>query len=298
MTIATRSALVSCTLGLLAACGGSSDGTPPPVTSFDGTWAVCRNDGGTDFREIFTIAGTSGSIGQLDYATTDSTCDGDTTSELSVPVTAVYGAQVSAGLGAGSVTATRVDVTLPLLPPETFYTLIYRDTAASPDALHLGDDAGAYDGSTAALRPIALQTLARALQATPVPGDLTGEWRYCPAAGDGDIVTINSATGAFDARKYSGTCAAGTVVEQVTGTFTLAAPVYASLGATTVTAFAVNLAITTPAPGGSMFTTIWVDAEASPRRLYHGDDTLHAGIDGSTASARPRVLSPTAYLKQ
>lgn len=297
MTIATRSALVSFTLGLLAACGGGSDATPPPVTSFDGTWAVCRNDGGTDFREIFTIAGTSGSIGQFDYATTDSTCDGDTTSELSVPVTAVYGAQVSAGLGAGSVTATKVDVTLPLIPPETFYTLIYRDTAASPDALHLGDDAGAYDGSTPALRPIALQTLARALQATPVPSDLTGEWRNCPPAADGDVVTINAATGAFDARKYSGTCAAGTVVEQVTGTFTLATPVYASLGATTVTAFAVDLALTAPFVG-HVYTTLWVDVGASPRRLYNGDDTLHAGIDGSTASARPRVLKPTAYVKQ
>ncbi len=296
MTIATRSALVSFTLGLLAACGGGSDSNPPPVTpSFDGTWAVCRNDGGTDYREIFTIAGTSGSIGQLDYATTDSTCDGDTTSDLSVPVTAVYGAQVSAGLGAGSVTATKVDVTLPLIPPETFYTLIYRDTAASPDALHLGDDSGAYDGSTAALRPIALQTLARALQTAPVPGDLTGEWRYCPAA-EGEIVTLNGSTGAFDLRKFSGTCGVGTILEQRTGAFTLATPVYASLGGTTVTAFAVNLAITTPA-AANIYQTLWVDTEASPRRLYHGDNTSH-GMDGSTPSLRPRVLWRDVYLKQ
>jgi hypothetical protein len=299
MTTAMRSALVTFGLILLAACGGGSDSNPPPVTSsFDGSWVVCRNDGGpgsTDYRELFTITGTSVSGNTIDYVTTDASCDGDGSTGTPVPLTAVLGGQVSAGLGAGTVMATKVDLTLPLIPPETFYTLVYRDTGASPDALHLGDDSGAYDGSTAALRPVSLQSLARALQTAPVAGDLTGEWRFCPAA-EGEILTLNASTGAFDLRKFSGTCGVGTLVEQISGTYTLTTPVYASLGGTTVTAFAVNLAITTPA-AVNIYQTLWVDTEASPRRLYHGDDTIH-GMDGSTASLRPRVLWPDVYLKQ
>ena len=56
----------------------------------------------------------------------------------------------------------------------------------------------------------------------------------------------------------------GGLVKEGTGTFTLAAPVYASLGGTTVTAFAMNLAITTPVTF-NVYMTFWVDTEASPR---------------------------------
>ncbi len=274
----------------------SAPATATPYPSFNGEWTVCRNDGATDFREIFIIAETTVEVGIVDYATSDLTCDGDGAAGSPLSATAVYGEQVTAGLGAGNVPATKVDLTLPLVPPQTFYTLIYRDAAASPDTVHLGDDAGALDGSTPALRPVALQSMARTLQSAPVAADLTGEWRHCPPAADGDIVIINAATGAFDATKYTGTCAAGTVLEHVSGTFTLATPVYASQGGITVTAFALDLAITTPFVG-TVHTTFWVDTEASPRRLYTGDDSLH-GMDGSTTSLRPRVLAPKVYLKQ
>jgi hypothetical protein len=81
-----------------------------------------------------------------------------------VPLTAVYGAQASAGLGAGNVLATQLDLSFPSIPPATLYTLIYRDTSASPDALHLGDDTGVLDSTTPALRPVSLQPLARTRQ--------------------------------------------------------------------------------------------------------------------------------------
>ena len=248
-----------------------------------------------DYREIFTIDGASGSFGLVLYDTADVSCDGDGVSEA-MALTAVYGDQVTAGLGSGSVQATKVDVGLAGPPPETFYTLVYRDTAASPDVLHLGDDSGTLDGSTPALRPVDLQAMARALQTAPVPGDLTGEWRVCPADADGSVTTFDAANGTFDATKYNGTCAPGTVAEHVTGTYTLAAPVYASFGATTVTAFAVDIDVTAPFVG-TVHTTFWVDTEASPRRLFHGDDTLH-NMNGSTAALRPRVLATNAYVKQ
>lgn len=291
------------TLKAIAAAPGhvtSAVGTASYVITvahtFDGTWVVCRNDLLGDYRELFAIDGASGSAGLILYATTDVSCDGDGVSETPTALTAVYGDPVTAGLGTGTVMATKVDVTLAGPPAETFYTLIYRDTAATPEALHLGDDTGALDGSTPALRPVDLQAMARALQTAPVPGDLTGEWRFCPAAADGNIVKFDAAGGTFDATKYTGTCAAGTIKEHVTGTYTLAAPVYASFGATTVTAFAVDLDVTAPFVG-KVYTTFWVDTRASPRRLFAGDDTLH-GMDGSTASLRPRVLSSDVYVRQ
>lgn len=264
--------------------------------TFDGTWVVCRNDLLGDYRELFTIDGASASYNLIFYDTGDVSCDGDGVSDTPLAMTAVYGDQVTAGLGTGTVQATKADVTLAGPPLETFYTLLYRDTAAIPEALHLGDDTGALDGSTPALRPVNLQAMARALQTAPVPGDLTGEWRFCPAAADGSIVKFDAASGAFDATKYTGTCAAGTVKEHVTATYTLATPVYASFGATTVTAFAINLDITAPFVG-NVYTTFWVDTQSSPRRLFGGDDALH-GMDGSTASLRPRVLSTNVYVKQ
>ncbi len=288
------------TLNAIATAPGYTDsavGTASYVIhihTFDGTWAVCRNDLAADFREVFTIDGTSGSFGLIVYDTVDVSCDGDGTSDAPVALTGTYGDQVSAGLGAADVLATKVDITL--AGSETFYTLLYRDTAAIPEALHLGDDSGTRDGSTPALRPLDLQTMARSLQTAPVPDDLTGEWRFCPAAADGDIVKFDAAEGTFDATKYTGTCAGGTVKEHVTGTYTLAAPVYATLGDTTVTAFAADVHIATPF-AGTAYTTFWVDTHASPRRLFRGDDTLH-GMDGSTPSLRPRVLFADFYVKQ
>jgi hypothetical protein len=266
--------------------------------TFDGTWVVCRNDLGADFREVFTIDGASGSFNLISYDTVDVSCDGDGMSDTPAALTAVYGDQVTAGLGTGTVQATKVDVRLvrPPGPPSTLYTLLYREMASTPGVIHLGDDSGTLDGSTPALRPVNLQTVARALQTAPMPGDLTGEWRSCPAAADGNILKLDAASGTFDATKYTGTCEAGTVKEHVTGTYTLATPVYASFGATTVTAFAVDLNITAPFVGKG-YTTFWVDTQASPRRLVRGDDALH-GMDGSAASLRPRVLSTNAYVKQ
>lgn len=296
MITVKRRALFILGLGLLAACGGSKDTKPPVPHTFDGTWVACRNDAGTDYREVFTVTGSNVGLGIVDYGTTDVSCDGDGTPQATVVATAVYGSPVTAGFGAGNVLATPVDLTLLGPPQVTFYTLAYLDTAASPEALHLGDDTGALDGSTPALRPVTLQSMARALQATPVAGDLTGEWRHCPPAAGGEIATFNAGTGAFDLRKYSGTCGVGTPVEQLTGTFALATPAYASLGATTVTAFAVDLAVTSPA-AVNVYTTFWVDTQVTPRRLYHGDDALH-GMIGTSPSLRPRVLSSIPSLKQ
>jgi hypothetical protein len=289
------------TLGAIATAPGytaSAVGTASYVIvshAFDGTWAVCRNEL-ADYREILSIDGSSVSVDFIEYATGDLSCDGDGAAGTPQVATAVFGGPVTAGLGAGTVQATKVDVALPGPPPEIFYTLLYRDTTATPDVVYLGDDSGTLDGSTPALRPVDLQDAPRALQTAPVPGDLTGEWRFCPAAADGNIVKFDAALGTFEGTKYTGPCAGGTVKEQVTGTYALAAPVYANLGATTVTAFAVDLDITAPFVG-SVYTTFWVDTGASPRRLFGGDDGLH-GMDQSTPSLRPRVLSSDVYLKQ
>lgn len=272
--------------------------TGPPSHDFDGSWVACRNDGGPgalDYREILTIGGASLGVDVIDYATADLSCDGDGTPGTPMAATMAYRGQVSAALGAGSVTATKVDVALPTVPPETFYTLVYRDTAATPDALHLGDDAGTLDGSTEALRPTSLQAMARALQSAPAIADADGDWRSCPGT-DGEILVIDVAAGTFDYRHFPGPCAAGTEDYHSAGGFTVAGPVYASLGGTTVTALAVNLAETVPA-AGNRFATIWVDTSTAPRRLHQGDDTIH-GMDGSTASLRPRVLSSSFLVRQ
>lgn len=293
----------SATLKAIATAPGyttSPVGTASYVISvshaFDGTWVVCRNDLGNDYRDVFAIDGASVGFNLIFYDTVDVTCDGDGVSDAPLAITAVYGEQVTAGLGAGTVQATKVDLTVAGPPPETFYTLLYRDTAAAPEVLHLGDDSGTLDGSTPERRPVDLQSMARALQTAPVPGDLTGEWRFCPADANGSIATFDAANGTFVATKYDGTCAAGTVLEQVTATYTLAAPVYASLGPTTVTAFAVDLSVTAPFVG-NVYTTFWVDTHASPPRLFNGNDELH-GMNASTPSLRPRVLRPDPYVKQ
>lgn len=289
--------------GALAAIATAPGHTPSAVGTasyvitlthlFDGTWAVCRNDLAKDYREILTIDGASVVNQIIDYATADVTCDGDGVSGAPDSMTAVYGPLTAAGLGLATVRAMLVDVTPGGPGAATFYTLFYRDAAATPEALHVGDNADPLDGSTVALRPVDLQAMARALQTAPVPDDLGGEWRSCPADADGRIVTFDAGAGTFDATKYLGTCEAGSVAEQVTATYTLAAPVYASLGATTVTAFAVDLAVTAPFVG-NIHTTFWVDTGAAPRRLHGGDDELHA-MNGSTPSLRPRVLKAESY---
>jgi hypothetical protein len=286
--------------------GESAESTPavtatptgPPVHAFDGAWVVCRNDGGpgaTDYREILTIGGASFDVGTIDYATADLSCDGDGTPNMPLATTMAYRGPVSATLGAGSVTATKVDVVLPTVPPQTFYTLVYRDTAATPDALHVGDDSGLLDGSTEALRPIALQTMARALQSAPALADADGDWRSCTVT-EGEDLRIDVAAGSFDYRHFPGPCTAGTEDYHSAGGFTVAGPVYASLGGTTVTALAVNLAETVPA-AGNRFVTIWVDTSTTPRRLHQGNDTIH-GKDGSTASLRPRTLFTSFLVRQ
>lgn len=287
------------------ASGESAESTPavtatptgPPVHVFDGAWVVCRNDGmGTlDYREVLTIGGASFDVGTMDYATADLSCDGDGTPGTPLATTMAYRGQVNATLGAGSVTAMKVDVALPTVPPKAFYTLVYRDTAATPDALHLGDDAGTLDGSTEALRPTSLQIMARALQSAPAIADADGDWRSCTVT-EGEDLLIDVAAGTFDYKHFPGPCTAGTEDYHSAGAFTVAGPVYASLGGTTVTALAVNLAETVPA-AGNRFVTIWVDTSTTPRRLHQGDDTIH-GMNGSTASLRPRALFTSFLVRQ
>jgi hypothetical protein len=287
--------------------GGESAESSPAATatpheSFDGDWVACWNDldGTTDYRERYTIAGNSGSVSLIEYATSDFNCDGDPTSDISEPVTIAYGAQVTANLGTPMYLATQVDITLLRPPVETLYTLFYRGNYGSIAWLSLGVDyTGALDGSAPALRPVSLDAIGRRLQTDPVASDLTGEWRYCPLAGDGAIVTINAVTGTFDATKFTGTCADNVVKEHVSGTYTLAAPVYANFEGFTVTALAVDLHIAAPSVR-NVYTTLWVDVDnaVSLHSLFMGDDTIH-GMDGSTATLRPRVLQMSkAYARQ
>jgi len=291
MTIIRGALVIGLGLGLLAGCGGSSKSEGGGGQSFDGTWVECRNDGLNDFREAVTIAGTSVQIELISYDTTDVTCDGDGASEGVLPATVAFGSRVSVPFHSSTVQATQANLTI---GTETFYSLAYRDEVASPDALYLGDDSGALDGSTPALRPTTLQeTLPRALQKDPVNADITGTWALCPLS-DGQVLVIDAVAGTFDLKTYSGTCGAGTITDELSGTFTFAAPVYAGWGGVTVTAFAVDLSAT---GGGNLYTTVFVDTAASPRHLFHGDDTLHV-MDGSSPSLRPRVLSAETFVKQ
>ena len=292
MTMMRSALAIGLGLGLLAGCGGSSSsGGGGGGQSFDGTWVACRNDGLNDFRESVTVTGTAADIEIIDYATTDVTCDGDGTSEGVLPATVAFGSRVSVPFHSSTVQATQADLTI---GTDTFYSLAYRDEVASPDALYLGDDSGALDGSTPALRPTTLQeTLPRALQTDPVNADLTGTWALCPVA-EGQVLVIDAVAGTFDLKTYSGTCGAGTITNELSGTFTFAAPVYAGWGGVTVTAFAVDLSAT---GGGSLYTTVYVDTSVSPHWLFHGDDSLH-GMDGSSPDLRPRVLSGELFVKQ
>ncbi len=289
MSITRRIALAAAVA--LAACSkGSSDGpTPPTVSAFDGTWVVCRNDGELDYREVFTVAGESLTGHDIAYQTSDATCDGDGAPGPAIAVTVAYGTTTPATLGSETVEATEVNLTFP--GPEVVYEIFYRDSAARPESLYLGDDSGPLDGTTPARRPDTLQDLGRALQTSPVEADLAGTWSSCTAAGGGTI-DIDTVARTLRARKWDGPCT-GEPSEDLSFTYTLDAPVYALHGGATVTAFALDMHRAT----ATGYQTFWIDVAAIPRALYHGDDGLH-GMDGSTPSLRPRVLSADASFEQ
>ncbi len=289
MSITRRVALAA--VLALSACSSSSSSNIPAGGTFDGTWVVCRNDGdGLDYREVFTIAGGDLTVDRIGYETSDATCDGDGVAAGSLAATVIYGATVAAPLHSGTVQATEVDITSPGAEP--YYTILYRDAATHPEILYNGDDSGTLDGSTPALRPNTLQDLRRALQTSPVAADLAGTWSSCTGAGGG-VLEIDTVARTLRATKWDGPCGTGTPIEDLSFMYTLADPVYALHGDLTVTAFAVDLhrAATTG------FQTFWVDVTATPPALYHGDDGRH-GMDGSTPSLRPRVLSDVASLRR
>lgn len=157
----TRWALVLAALAF-AGCNGDDDEGPGPDTflqTLAGKWTACVDEEfEVDYAEDLTITATSLAVETRFYQTTDGTCAGAPISTETDSATFVLGGDVAATMGVGgrAVTARAADVTG---GGETFYTIVYVDTAATPDALYLGDESvdPLRDGSTPATRPNVLQ---------------------------------------------------------------------------------------------------------------------------------------------
>lgn len=147
----------------VAGCNGDEDETTAPdpfLQTLQGTWRSCDNDGQTDFGEDLIFAsGTSGTSVLREYATTNGTCGGAPTATDAAPVSFVLGGNVPATMriSGAAVTARAIDVTI---LGDTFYSIVYVDTAATPDVLYTGDDPfpgdPLHDGSTAEKRHVLL----------------------------------------------------------------------------------------------------------------------------------------------
>jgi hypothetical protein len=143
---------------LTPAAGGSSSNNNPSDSPFlpqiHGTWSSNACDGpnnGTFQRVGLVFAGMDVVVAVRSYLTTD--CSGTAVATTAGSGTFTIDSAVTASLGAASVTAYRFNVTASADgSTKSIYLLGYVD-AGTPRRLYMGDQGGANDGSTPALRP-------------------------------------------------------------------------------------------------------------------------------------------------
>jgi hypothetical protein len=288
---------------LAAGCSGNEKKEEKTFAqTLRGTWVACWNEGTTDVREAVVFDGAAFVARRYGHPTVDASCGGHGVLQDAESTSGSYtvGASVLAPdpEGGASVTAYRIDAT----GVDSRYTIAYVKTSVTPNVLYVGDDSGANDGTTPALRPTTLQAdrpRARAADPMAFPASLQGAFETCANDGMPEGVTDYREVLAFDgtsvdARIYDhattdGTCGGNGFLRldgsSFQGTSALGADVPASLGVLGVTATAADV---DPALDGSTFYSIvWVDSLASPRTLYVGDDQ---GLDTTDPAQRPDTL--------
>lgn len=154
---------------LSAGCPGSDAGPdpdpappPPPPTSFSellvGTWASCQATYYGDLREALTFGSGNWSGVDTFHSSYDGTCSGGIVASSTMGGSFTLGSTLSAPLGATTVTAHAADIHFTYPVATTLYTLLYVNDVPATDILYIGDTSGAYDGTTAALRPTAMES--------------------------------------------------------------------------------------------------------------------------------------------
>ena len=132
---------------------------------------------------------------------------------------------------------------------------------------------------------------------TGVTADVQGTWvSDCQVTGASNsrvlraVFSGNGFTMSIDG--WANTACTGTAlpVGSYAGTFKVGAAVTAALGATSVTAYQVDIT----AAIGTTYDLGYVDKASTPNRLYFGD--ISGANDGSTPALRPTALDTTDYL--
>lgn len=144
-------------VAMVSACGGSDGGgggggVGLGAATFQGTWVSCHAFATSSDETVLVISGTSYTV-TLKFHD-DTTCADAGSPIVSDAGTLTFGSAVPANLNGSLVTAYQLDVNGSA--SGAFYDLGYVDVNSTPDRLYFGDISGANDGSTPALRPIAL----------------------------------------------------------------------------------------------------------------------------------------------
>jgi hypothetical protein len=143
---------------LSAGCPSQDDPPPPDLENLQGTWAACQTTYYGDLKEALTFGTGTWSGVDTFHSSYDGSCSGSVVDSASMGGTFVVGTTVSAPLGTGTVTAHTADILFTYPVSTTLYTLLYVDVAPAPDVLYIGNTSGAYDGTTAAKRPVAMES--------------------------------------------------------------------------------------------------------------------------------------------
>jgi len=138
-----------------AACGGKDEVATGLEAQLQGTWASpCELVTGGSAKATFAFSGLRFTWTVLSYA--NGTCTGTGTVLFIDAGSTAIGSTVTANLGTTPVTAYQVDYTHDSKPGVVDYDLGYVDSTVSPNRFYMGDTSGGNLGTTAAMRPTAL----------------------------------------------------------------------------------------------------------------------------------------------
>lgn len=133
-----------------------------------------------------------------------------------------------------------------------------------------------------------------------IDAELQGTWSAtCSQVDDSSwqTATLSFSERGFTqiARGYaSAACETVTVTDNFSGTFLLGSAVEAAFGATTVTAYELDISWPAPNPG-TVYTLVYVDASATPHRIHLG---IPEGENDGSSIARRRTRVGTWYLEK